>query len=698
MAYCLLLIAYCISQIFLLIFLLISILNFIFIYSNKIHQLNFVPISPRQLPNISKIRKSINHKSMNVQTTDISQNSHSELKYFIKNKIINQYAYFDTLSGGSSSIPLNSLSNINSIKYTDNIENSFNNNNQRNELLNRDSENFPNLPINIKYPNLSSKHSLKNGNSLSSKKPSFIQSPKNNNINEKLEKLQLQYNFLTEKKPEISNQHINQALLNSNSKITSEEDKNINILSIGNEKPLTPLRVKYAVSDIFDKKLGMKLNMVNSPHKNKMDSFNIDMNELQMFIFGNKYYENETEEEKKYRKEETKKKIQNEFLLKDMKKKVFFLKNIIDYVYPKVIVGKVNSQVEAVKIKNRQQKSKSLGNIKINRNLYTNNNNKFMNKNKNKNNNDNYNNFIIEEEQNITYLNNLMKNCTINNNSYSNNYINNSTFANNKNYNNNNININKPDFLKNLHIRAKQKRNDNITIEENVSMKSSENLMTLNPNDYYTINTMESKQMAKINTLKKKSNNLTKKFNSLNLMENISDKTDSIFNPEFTSLINRSLIGRNPSFKITDNNDNSASNINRILCSDKSSHYLEDDYENKRNSKEKKNIDFVENLLKFNSKVTHLNDAIRRETEGVERKLNFDTNPDEGKRYNFINNMFTDDSINSNMVSNVNSNVNFNLEKGFGIRSLKLGKSHKKLKIINPLGIINYQNFQLNPK
>ena len=75
-----------------------------------------------------------------------------------------------------------------------------------------------------------------------------------------------------------------------------------------------------------------------------MDSFNVNMNELQMFIFGNKYYENETEEEKKYRKEETKKKIQNEFLLKDMKKKVFFLKNIIDYIYPKVIVGKLNSE------------------------------------------------------------------------------------------------------------------------------------------------------------------------------------------------------------------------------------------------------------------------------------------------------------------------------------------------------------------
>jgi hypothetical protein len=287
--------------------------------------LNFVPISPRILPNINRIRKSINHKSMNVQTTDTGQNSNSELKYFLKNKIINQYGYFDTLSGNSSN-PLNSQSNINSNKYTENIENSFNNNNQRNELLNRDSENFPNLPINIKYPNLSSKHTIKKINNISPKKPSFLQSPKINNNNniDKLEKLQ--YVSLTEKKPEISNQHINQALLNSNSKIISEENKNMNMLSISNEKPLTPLKVKYAVSDIFDKKLGGKLNMVNSPHKNKMDSFNVNMNELQMFIFGNKYYENETEEEKKYRKEETKKKIQNEFLLKDMKKKVFFFK------------------------------------------------------------------------------------------------------------------------------------------------------------------------------------------------------------------------------------------------------------------------------------------------------------------------------------------------------------------------------------
>lgn len=638
---------------------------------------------------------------MNIQTTDTSINSNSELKYVgMKNKIINQYAYFDLINSNTINQGI-SQSNKDLPKYTENTDSSFNNSNQRNEILNRDTENFPNLPINIKYPNLSSNYSVKNTNSNTSKKP-LITSPKSNgrlksldfnsnNLNEKL-----QFISQTDKKPEISNHHINRALLNSSSKILSEENKQI--LSIPSEKPLTPLKVKYAMSDIFDKKLGMKLNMVNSPHKQKIDSFKVNMNDLQRFCMGDNLYKDETEEEKKYRKEELEKKQHNDFLLHDMKKKVFFMKNIIDYVYPKVIVSKVNSQVEAVKIKNKKKsKSKSLGNIKLKipRKSFDFNNTNNNNLNANNAYENNNNKFNLEEK--------LKK--------YSNNYnynlLNGNTDINDISQNDNN----KPEFIKNLISKAK-KLNQNITIAENISILStSKNLKTLDPNDYYTMQTAESKhmeKMEKMNKLKKKSNNLQKKFQNFNTIgDENSEKTNSIFHPEFTSLINRN-IARSPSYKISDldinnsynniqlnsnskldngiqktvsnaaleNSKNNISNLNNILFSVNSS--KENEEFEKRRKKESKKLDFVTELLTFNSKVTDLNDAIRRETEGTEKRINFDTNSDEG-RFNLMS-MNTEDTA-GRLISPQGS-----------------ARKRKMCKVINPIGIINYQNYELNPK
>ena len=53
--------------------------------------------------------------------------------------------------------------------------------------------------------------------------------------------------------------------------------------------------------DIFDKNLGKKFNLGESPHKKKIESLKVNMNELQNFCIGDKLQKEETEEKKKYR-------------------------------------------------------------------------------------------------------------------------------------------------------------------------------------------------------------------------------------------------------------------------------------------------------------------------------------------------------------------------------------------------------------
>lgn len=672
---------------------------------------------------------------MNVQTTQLNMNNNEEndLGNVLKNKIINQYANNDFLN--NSSDPTNNNSPSRDFNNHDYILNTDGNqtNTHRNRILNRDAENFPNLPININSPKLISKKKDKNNNNQNQsqkklanlKKPFNFQSPKilsanfeNNNMNNNNNKSE-------SKKIDILNTKIHKALNN-------KENKEIDYINTENkdkEKPPTPLKVKFALADIFDKKLGLKINMIESPHKKKIESFNVNMNELQRFCFGDKILSEETEEEKRGRIAEQEKKNHSEFLLKDMKKKVFFMKNVIDHVYPKVIVSKVNSLVEQAKEKNR--------NLLISPESKKNRNNNNKNFSSNNNEENNFNNYENINTENIRDSSNLKDLKEIKDRNILNNLIS-PRKSNSKN-------------LENIIESPLSPSNINRKNNNNTNNINNNNTNSLDPNDYYILETDKTKYQKKIEALRKKSKNVSKKLNNLNNLNsnnlnlninlnsnnntnvlnteasnlNFSEFTDSIFHPEFTSIINKNIIEKSSIYKTTDNsntnhtnnltNNNNNGNNNKsylnnlkdfsrnpILFSvntSKDTNSSSVNNVNKKENKEKK-IDFVTDLLAFNSKISDLNAAIKR--KNTEDNLNM-IEKKRNKNLNRNNNLLSLDEINNSKNDTYNTNNfegnNETLGNSVSINSPVYGNNNnrKKIRTLSPMKIVNLQKYELNP-
>lgn len=149
------------------------------------------------------------------------------------------------------------------------------------------------------------------------------------------------------------------------------------------ERKQTPEKIKYKMANIFDKRLGNVLNLLDSPHKKKKLAPLEDLKSEEEFMLKKHSKENKKILENKhngrstlYQGENTQISSNNidinnqiianilrengyineavinngreyiEKMLQAMKKKVFFMKNIVDYIYPKVIVDKVKTMVE----------------------------------------------------------------------------------------------------------------------------------------------------------------------------------------------------------------------------------------------------------------------------------------------------------------------------------------------------------------
>jgi len=373
--------------------------------------------------------------------------------------------------------------------------------------------------------------------------------------------------------------------------------KNILSPSFNLLKPRTPNNVTKEMVSIFDKRLGRILNLDDSPHKRKMESFNVDVHELENFI---KKHIAETEEKKaikakkklKIRNSNMQKELEKKALIEsmqkyqkdnetiknngfpyvskmldDMKKKVFFMKNVVDYLYPKVIVNKVNNYKDIVRIPQNENLTNNLNRV-----------DKFPLENKN--------------NDNQTVQHNLINNISK--------YEKNSSLIKSNPENNSNHNakpergeinnINSNSLIKTNDILQLNIQNKNETSPDKKKNKSLNNIIQLDPKDYYS---MAKYTLPKIN-IKLSTDNIKKIFksqNTINLKNNLRSSTEAscniyntnqntyqndnmrnnknIFFPEFTNMYlnvntNNSIKTKNNNIVITEDFPNGNTKLNKF--------------------------------------------------------------------------------------------------------------------------------------
>ncbi len=359
-----------------------------------------------RLPKIVDRRKKIERKSVTIQTGNPNDDDSS---FHINYHITENY---DTTNEIKRKIVFNKSADINncyddSSMFTRNDLNSSKHNLNSNYItlkqttyIRSNKSNIPSTKENISKnlnTNTSSQNPLQNtaptesDNKIIDNKP-LKKIPKKESI-----KIKTNFEEIYDEKNKIilidglsKNNYNSKEIKNSplrDQKPKSLEKKTFDFSKEDPIRPKTPIEVTQEMGIIFDKMLGRVLNIYESPHKKKMDSFNINKKELEHFIKEHTKEKEKKEEiakEKKFLNENLSEndrlrfKLNKEFMeyqkdnptiknndytfvgniLDNIKKKIFYIKNVVDYLYPKVVINNVKSYTQSVK----NSKNKNINN------------------------------------------------------------------------------------------------------------------------------------------------------------------------------------------------------------------------------------------------------------------------------------------------------------------------------------------------